>query len=270
MRNFRTIFGAAVAAAVILFALLAPLISPCDPHEQDICSGLSSPGPGHWLGQDKLGRDQLSRLVYGARVSVIVGLSTVFISAAFGIFIGALAGFFRGATDQIIMRIVDILMAFPGILLAIALTAVLGPSLRNIILALSVLGWTGYARLVRGQVLIEREKEYVQAAVALGAKSSRIIVRHLLVNTSGPVIVQATFGIALAILAEASLSFLGLGAPGVPSWGAMLNEGTSFLFTAPFLSIFPGIAIMITVLGFNFLGDGLRRMLSPTEDVSRI
>ncbi len=270
MRNFRIIFGATVAVLVIAVAVFAPYIAPHDPDEQNLCEGLSLPRSGHLLGQDKLGRDQLSRLVYGARVSVIVGLSTVFISATIGIFVGALAGFFRGVMDQVLMRIVDILMAFPGILLAIALTAVLGPSLRNIILALSILGWIGYSRLVRGQVLVEREKEYVQAAMALGAKSGRIIWRHLLINTSGPVIVQATFGIALAILAEASLSFLGLGAPGIPSWGAMLNEGTSFLFTAPFLSIFPGLAIMVTVLGFNFLGDGLRRLLSPKEDVSRI
>jgi peptide/nickel transport system permease protein len=270
VKDFRIIFGAAVAIAVIMVAMLAPYIAPCDPAEQSLCAGLSKPCAGHWLGQDKLGRDQLSRLIYGARVSVIVGLSTVLISASVGIFIGAIAGFFRGIVDQVLMRVVDILLAFPGILLAIALTAVLGPSLRNIILALSILGWVGYARLVRGQVLVEREKDYVQAAVALGAGSSRIILRHLLINTSGPVIVQATFGIALAILAEASLSFLGLGAPGMPSWGAMLNDGTSFLLTAPFLSIFPGLAIMITVLGFNFLGDGLRKALSPREDISRI
>jgi peptide/nickel transport system permease protein len=270
VKNFRILFGAGVAILVILVAVFAPYIAPHDPAEQNLCQGLSLPRSGHWFGQDKLGRDQLSRLVYGARVSVIVGLSTVFISALVGIFVGALAGFFRGVVDQALMRSVDILMAFPGILLAIALTAVLGPSLRNIILALSILGWVGYARLVRGQVIVEREKEYVHAAMALGAKSSRIIWRHLLINTSGPVIVQATFGIALAILAEASLSFLGLGAPGRPSWGAMLNEGTSFLFTAPFLSIFPGVAIMVTVLGFNFLGDGLRRLLSPKEDISRI
>ena len=264
MRRAGVILGALVALLLVATALLAPALAPYSPKQQALCDGLHGPSAQHWLGQDKHGRDVLSRLIYGARVSAIVGLATVIISALIGILVGSLSGYFGGALDQFFMRVVDVLQAFPGILLAIALAAVLGPSLENVILALSLLGWVGYARLVRGQVLVEREKDYVQAARALGASPGRIVLRHLLVNVSAPVIVQATFGMAAAILAEASLSFLGLGAQNLPSWGAMLNEGQSFLRTAPYLSIFPGLAVLVTVLGFNFLGDGLRDLyLAP-------
>jgi len=258
MRRAGVVVGAAVALLLVLGAIFAPVLAPYSPREQRLCDGLKGPSASHWLGQDKHGRDVLSRLIYGARVSAVVGVATVLVSALLGFMVGSAAGYFGGAVDQLFMRIVDVLQAFPGILLAIALAAVLGPSLMNVILALSVLGWVGYARLVRGQVLVEREKEYVQAARALGAGPGRIVFRHLLVNVSAPVIVQATFGMAAAILAEASLSFLGLGAQNLPSWGGMLNEGQSFLLTAPHLSIFPGLAVLVTVLGFNFLGDGLR------------
>jgi len=263
MRRPLMLVGVALVVGLLVLALFAPLIAPYDYEKQDLCRGLEGPGAEHWLGMDKHGRDILSRLVYGARVSVLVGVFTVLISSAGGMLVGSVAGFRGGVTDQVIMRVIDILMAFPGILLAIALTAVLGPSLRNVIIALSVLGWVAYARLVRGQILVEREKDYVAAAKALGASETRIIVRHLIVNVSTPVIIQATFGMAGAILAEASLSFLGLGAQDMPSWGAMLNEGASFLRTAPHIALFPGLAIMLTVLGFNFLGDGFRDALSP-------
>jgi len=258
MRRSGVVIGAGVALLLVLAALFAPALAPYSPKEQRLCDGLKGPAAAHWLGQDKHGRDVLSRLIYGARVSAMVGIAVVLVSALFGFLVGAAAGYFGGAVDQVIMRIVDVLQAFPGILLAIALAAVLGPSLMNVIVALSALGWVGYARLVRGQVLVEREKDYVQAARALGAGPGRIVLRHLLVNVSAPVLVQATFGMAAAILAEASLSFLGLGAQDVPSWGGMLNEGQSFLLTAPHLAIFPGLAVLVTVLGFNFLGDGLR------------
>jgi len=204
----------------------------------------------------------LSRLIYGSRVSVLVGAGTVILSAVIGFLAGAVAGIRGGFWDQVIMRIVDILLAFPGILLAIALTAVTGPGITNVIIALSARGWVSYARIVRGQVLVEREKGYVEAAKAMGAGTSRIILSHLLPNTMTPVIIQATFGMAGAILAEASLSFLGLGPQNLPTWGAMLNDGTSFLRTAPHIAVFPGLAIMATVLAFNFLGDALRDRLA--------
>ncbi len=195
----------------------------------------------------------------------MVGLITVGVSSIVGILLGALAGYFGGWTDEVIMRLTDILLAFPGLLLAIALMAVRGPGIPNVIIALSILGWVGYARLVRGQILALKQVEFVTAARALGAPSRRIIGRHLLPNILSPLLVEATFGMAAAILAEAGLSFLGLGTqPPNPSWGAMLNEGRRFLLEAPHLSLFPGLAIMVVVLAFNFLGDGLRDALDPT------
>ncbi|UCC66580.1 MAG: ABC transporter permease [Deltaproteobacteria bacterium] len=239
-------------------ALLAPFLAPYDPLAIDLPGELEGPRAGHPLGQDKLGRDILSQIIYGSRVSLLVGLVVVGISLAIGVSLGALAGYFGGVLDTILMRLVDILLAFPGILLAIALAGILGPSLNNIILALCVLGWVGYARLVRGQVLAEKNREYVLAAKALGGSHPRIIVRHILPNVFAPVIVEATFGLAGVILAESSLSFLGLGPQDVPTWGKLLNEGAQYLLFAPHVATFPGMAIMLTVLGFNLLGDGLR------------
>jgi peptide/nickel transport system permease protein len=257
--------GKAALFAGIIFSLFlvfcafgAPYIAPHSPSEMSLCAGLESPSYSHPFGLDKHGRDILSRMIYGARVSVIVGFGTVFISAFIGFVVGAFSGLKGGIWDQIIMRFVDVLLAFPGILLAIALTAVTGPSILNVIIALSVRGWVSYARIVRGQVLVEREKGYVEAARAMGGSTYRIIFRHLLPNTVTPVIIQATFGMAGAILAESSLSFLGLGPQNMPTWGAMLNDGTSFLRTAPHIAVFPGIAIMAAVLAFNFMGDALR------------
>jgi peptide/nickel transport system permease protein len=254
----------AITGLIIIFlmlsvAALAPFIAPHDPFKLNLAGNLGGPSLVHPMGQDKLGRDILSRIVYGSRVSVKVGVTVVGISLLVGLFIGSLSGYAGGWTDEIIMRIIDILMAFPGILLAIAMIAVLGPSLNHVILALCLTGWVGYARLIRGQILTVREREYVQAAQAMGASPARIILRHILPNTLAPIIVEATFGMAGAILAEAGLSFLGLGTqPPIPSWGAMLSEGSHFMLIAPHLTIFPGLAIMLVVLGFNFLGDGLR------------
>jgi peptide/nickel transport system permease protein len=255
--------GLVIVGAIFLIALFAPIISPADPDHQTLSEKLNGPSAEHPFGQDPAGRDILSRIIYGTRVSMLVGFATVAVSVLVGLLMGSLAGYFGKTLDEIIMRAIDVLQAFPGILLAIALIAVLGPSLRNVVLALSALGWVGYARIVRGQFLALREMEFVTAARALGAGDARIILRHILPNIWAPIIVQATFGVAAAILGEATLSFLGLGAQGIPSWGAMLNEGVDFLMVAPHISIFPGMALMMTILGLNFLGDGLRDKLDP-------
>jgi len=255
--------GALIVIAFTLIAIFAPLLAPYDPNEISLSGELEGPSSAHILGQDKLGRDILSRVIYGSRVSLIVGFTVVGISVIIGTLIGSFSGYKGGVYDMIIMRIIDILLSFPGILLAIAITGVMGPSLKNVIFALCILGWVGYARLVRGQVLSIREREYVLSAKALGAKDMYIVFRHILPNTLSPIIVTATFGIAGTILAESSLSFLGLGPQNVPTWGAMLNEGAKFLLFAPHVSIFPGIAIMLTILGFNFIGDGIRDYFDP-------
>lgn len=261
-KNKLALLGAGILITLIFTAIFAGYIAPYDPLEQDITQGLSPPSKTHWCGQDKLGRDMLSRIIYGSRISLKVGLSTVSISLLVGLVIGSISGYYGGIVDEVFMRIVDILMAFPGILLSIAMVAVLGPSLNHVILALCLIGWVGYARLVRGQVLYLRELEYVAAAHAIGASPARVIALHILPNLIAPVIVEATFGMAGAILAESSLSFLGLGAqPPTPSWGSMLNEGRHFLLLASHTTTFPGLAIMLVVLGLNFLGDGLRDYL---------
>jgi peptide/nickel transport system permease protein len=263
-RNFAFTAGALLTIALIFVALAAPLLAPFNPNEQNTIRRLEPPSHEHPLGLDELGRDVLSRILFGARVSLRVGFSVVLIAAAIGIALGSISGYFGGAIDVTIMRVCDILLAFPGILLAIALVAVLGPSLNNVILALATIGWVGYARLVRGQVLKVREMEFVIAAKALGARSPRVIVLHVLPNVINPVIVMATLGLAGAILAEAALSFLGLGVqPPTPSWGAMLTSGRQYLGLANHLAIYPGIAIMLAVMGLNFLGDGLIDALDP-------
>jgi len=263
-KNFAFSAGLILTVSLVLIAVLAPLIAPFDPDVQDTSRRLEEPSKQHPLGLDDLGRDVFSRIVFGARVSLRVGFSVVIIASFIGITLGAIAGYFGGAIDTAVMRLSDILLAFPGILLAIALVAVLGPSLNNVILALSTIGWVGYARLVRGQVLKVREMEYVTAAKALGAKSPRVIVLHVLPNVINPVIVMATLGLAGAILSEAALSFLGLGVqPPTPSWGAMLTSGRRYLGLANHLAIFPGAAIMLAVMGLNFLGDGLIDALDP-------
>jgi peptide/nickel transport system permease protein len=264
LRNFAFTAGLLLTVVLVLAALAAPLLAPHDPTVQDTSRRLEAPTRAHPLGLDDLGRDVLSRIVWGARVSLRVGFSVVILASLVGITLGAIAGYFGGIADVLVMRLCDILLAFPGILLAIALVAVLGPSLNNVILALAIIGWVGYARLVRGQVLKVREMEFVTAAKALGANSPRVILLHVLPNVINPVIVMATLGLAGAILAEASLSFLGLGVqPPTPSWGEMLSAGRRYLGLANHLAIFPGAAIMLAVMGLNFLGDGLIDALDP-------
>lgn len=258
--------GPLIVSLTILGAALGPFVVPYDPAAQDLSLRLTGPSWSHPLGMDELGRDLLSRLIAGARISLLVGLAVVGISSVVGTLIGALAGYLGGWVDTLTGRVMDVLLAFPGILLAIALVAVMGPSLRNVVLALVVIGWVGYARLVRGQVLKVRELEYVQAARALGAPLSRVLLRHVVPATFSAVSVQATLGMAGAIIGEASLSFLGLGVqPPTASWGTMLDAGRSHLFDAPHLTIVPGLAIALLVLGFNFAGDMLRDRLDPRQ-----
>ncbi|NIO16717.1 MAG: ABC transporter permease subunit [Deltaproteobacteria bacterium] len=254
--------GGIICLLFVLLALLAPAIAPYDPFDQDLAGSLSSPSKNHLLGQDKLGRDILSRIIYGARVSLTAGILAVAFSLMSGIFLGAISAYFGGVVDTVIMRIADIFLAFPGILLAIGMTAALGPGLRNVIIALSIIGWVGYARIVRGQILKLRDAEFAVAAKASGLPSLKILIRHLLPNSLSPIIIEATFGVARVIVAEASLSFLGLGVqPPFPSWGAMINEGRFYLFVAPHLTTIPGLAIMLLVISINFIGDGLRDTL---------
>ncbi len=256
--------GILIVMGTILAAVVGPWLSPYDPVSQNLPLRLAAPSWAHPLGLDELGRDLLARLLVGARVSLFVGCAVVGISSLVGVTIGSLAGYLGGKTDAAIGRVMDVLLAFPGILLAIALVAVLGPSLRNVVLALVTIGWVGYARLVRGQVLKVRELEFIHAARALGAPLSRVLVRHVIPSTFSAVSVQATLGMAGAIIAEASLSFLGLGVqPPTPSWGTMLDAGRAHLFDAPHLTIVPGAAIALLVLGFNFVGDALRDRLDP-------
>ncbi len=255
--------SAGVLALLVVGALLAPALSPVPPDVLNLQGGLDGPSLAHPLGQDRLGRDVLAGILHGGRVSLAVGLVVVGVSLVFGTLVGFTSGYAGGWFDEVVMRVVDVLLAFPGILLAIALTGVLGPSLRNVVLALSVLGWVGFARLVRGEVQSLKHRDFVIAARALGARVPRIAAVHILPNLAGPLAVQATFQVAATILAESSLSFLGLGPQDVPTWGAMLSQGVDYLLFAPHLALFPGIAIMGTVLGINVAGDALRDRLDP-------
>jgi peptide/nickel transport system permease protein len=260
--------GLVIVAIAALAAIAGPSIAPFDPSAQDLPLRLAGPSVAHPFGLDEFGRDILARVLAGARISFFVGLTVVTISAAVGTLFGAMAGYFGGALDDVISRVIDTLLAFPGLLLAIALVAVLGPSLTNVLFALTIIGWVGYARLVRGQVLKAREFEYVQAARALGARTPRILWRHVIPSAIPAVVVQATLGMAAAIIGEAALSFLGLGVqPPTPSWGTMLNGGRAHILDAPHLTLFPGLAIALLVLGFNFVGDGLRDRLDPRREV---
>ncbi|MCL0073508.1 nickel ABC transporter permease subunit NikC [Dehalococcoidia bacterium] len=258
------LIGAAIILVLVFVALLAPFIAPHDPVEQNLGNRLLPPSIEHPSGTDNLGRCILSRLIHGSRVSLQIGIMVVGIASITGVTLGLIAGYRGGLIDELIMRIVDLLLAFPGIILALAIAGILGPSLYNVMLALAVVGWTSYARVVRGSVLSVKEKGFVEAVRVLGASDARIMFRHVLPNVMAPVIVMATLGMAHVILAAAALSFLGLGAqPPTPEWGSMLNDGRAFMRTAPHLTIFPGLAIMVTVLAFNFLGDGLRDILDP-------
>jgi peptide/nickel transport system permease protein len=265
--------GALVIALVIISALFAPLIAPFDPRSAtsvDLSLQLAPPSAQHLFGNDENGNDLLSQIVFGARVALLVGLATVLLSMLLGVTLGALAGYYGGWVDEVIMRLVDVVMAFPGLLLAIAIIAVTQrPSELSVIGALAATGWAGYARLVRAEFLALREREFVQAAKAMGASAPRIIFRHILPNALAAVTVQATFGLAASILAEAGLSFLGLGPQGTQSWGALLDQGTQWFAIAPHLAIFPGLALMTLVLAFNFLGDALRDVMDPRHRARR-
>src|SRR5215472_1594442 len=263
--NLLATSGAVMITVFVICALFAPWLAPQDPARIDLPARLLSPSAAHWFGTDELGRDILSRVIYGARISMLVGTCVVATSLTLGLTFGSIAGYYGGFLDRFLNVVVmNAFMSFPGILLAIAFVAFLGPGLFNLVLALSIGGWVGYARLVRAQVLAVREREFVEAARALGASDMRIIVRHILPNIIQPVIVQAAIGMAGAILAEATMSFLGLGVPPpTASWGSMLNDGRGHLFDAPHLVIFPALAVMLAVLSFNFIGDALRDLLDP-------
>jgi len=270
VRRRTALFGMLVVLGVLLAAAFAPLVAPFDPLEQDIGQRLREPGwqdaqgRVHPLGTDHLGRDILSRIVFGCRIALVVGLAAVVISGLLGMLIGLLAGYFGGRVDDFLMRLADIQLAFPFILLAIAVIGVLGPSLRNIIIVIGVSSWVVYARVVRGEVLSIREREYVQAAIALGSQHWRVLRHHVLPNTLTPWLVVATLDMARVIVIESALSFLGLGVqPPTPTWGGMLADGRVYLSTAWWLATFPGLAILITVLGINLFGDGLRDTLDP-------
>jgi peptide/nickel transport system permease protein len=261
--------GVVLILIFLIFALFAPWITPQDPAAIDLPGRLNLPSRSHWFGTDELGRDILSRIIYGARISLLVGASVVATSLILGLIIGSIAGYYGGAIDRFFNVVVmNAFLSFPGILLAIAFVAFRGPGIFNLVLALSLGGWVGYARLVRGQVLAAREREFVEAARALGASDLRIIVRHILPNIIQPVVVQSAIGMAGAILAEATMSFLGLGVPPpTASWGTMLNDGRAHLFDAPHLVLFPALAVMLAVLSFNFIGDALRDYLDPRSRI---
>jgi len=263
--NRMTWAGLLGVLVLLVAAVFAPQLARRDPQDCRLAAELAAMSRDYWLGADADGCDIYSRILYGARISLKVGVIVVGVSASLGTLVGLLAGYFGGALDRALMFVLECFQAFPGILLAITITAIVPTrSVDVVIFALCVSGWVSYARLVRGQALEIRETEYITAARALGMGPARIMRREILPNLLSPVVVQATFGLASAILAEAGLSFLGLGAaPGTPSWGAMLNEGRQYMLVAPHLSVFPGVAIMLVVLSFNFLGDGLRDALDP-------
>ncbi|MBI4455389.1 MAG: ABC transporter permease [Acidobacteria bacterium] len=243
-----------------LAALFAPWLAPYPYESQDLPHRLAGFSRDHWMGYDELGRDILSRLLYGARISLLVSVTVVTGSALVGTFLGAISGYYRGWIDELLMRLVDVLMSVPGILLAISFVAFRGPGLGNLIVALLLIGWVSYARLVRGELLRVREFDFVHAVRAAGARDGRVLWRHILPNILDPLVVQTSLGMAGAVMAEASLSFLGLGImPPMPSWGSMLNAARSHIFEAPHLIIFPGLAIMSLVMAFNFVGDALRQ-----------
>jgi peptide/nickel transport system permease protein len=264
LKNRLALVGIIIVISVVGVALVAPLIQIHDPLQQNISYRLQTPSFGHFFGTDHLGRDVWSRIVHGARVALMVGIIAVGIGVIFGTPIGAISGFYRGKVDEVIMRIMDSLLAFPPILMALVVVTILGSSLFNTMLAIGVVYIPRFARITRGSVLSEREKEYVEAGRMVGESNLSILFRQILPNTLSPLIVQATVFIAYAILTEAALSFLGLGIqPPNPSWGSMLNEAKLFIESDPYLAIIPGLAISITVLGFNLFGDGLRDILDP-------
>lgn len=263
------LFAVGVTLLFILAAAFADVVSPHPPHQQNYRAILKGPSEANWMGTDNFGRDVLSRVIHGSRVSLTVGLVSVGLAAGVGTLLGLISGYWSGWIDDLLMRIMDALYSFPAILLALAITAVLGPGLSNVIVAIAVVYTPIFARLVRGQVLTVRELDYVTAAHALGAPASAIIRRHILPNVTAPIIVQASLSVSFAIITEASLSFLGIGVqPPTASWGAMLRTGYSYMELAPWLALFPGAAIFLTVLALNILGDALRDLLDPKLTVT--
>jgi peptide/nickel transport system permease protein len=269
-RRFRkapgALAGAAVVTLIVLAALLAPAIAPSDPLAQNVAQGAHAPSPAHWFGTDKLGRDLFARIVFGARISIRIGFVAVGLAISVGTLIGLIAGYAGKRTEAVLMGVMDIMLAFPSIILAIAITTILGPSITNLMLAVGIVYVPQYARLARSSVLAVKEHEYVEAARAIGARTPAILARHVLPNILAPLLVQATLGVATAELEAAGLSYLGLGArPPAPEWGAMLNDARDYWLAAPWALIFPGVSITLLVLGFNLLGDGLRDALDPKQ-----
>jgi len=268
-RNPLAAIGVVLVSLFVLGAIFAPWLAPDDPAQIVLPARLNPPSSAHWCGTDELGRDICSRLIFGARISMIVGSSVVVASLVTGLIIGSIAGYYGGRIDRFVnVVLMNAFLSFPGILLAIAFVAFRGPGIFNLVLALALGGWVGYARLVRAQVLATREKEFVEAARALGASDLRVIARHILPNIIQPVIVQAAIGMAGAVLAEATMSFLGLGVPPpTASWGTMLNDARAHLFDAPHLLLFPAVTVMLAVFSFNFVGDALRDLLDPRSRI---
>ncbi|WP_322631443.1 nickel transporter permease [Aedoeadaptatus coxii] len=265
-KNKMAVAGFIIILAMVIIAVFAPLIATQAPEAQDLAARFQSPSAAHFFGTDNFGRDIFSNVVYGARISLFIGLVATIISVIIGTIIGAVAGFFGGAVDNLMMRLVDIILSIPSLILAIAISAVLGTGLRNLILAVSLSSITNYARIVRASVLSVKEQEYVEAAKIGGASNFRLIFRHILPNCTGPIIVQATLGVGTAILQAASLSFIGLGVqPPTPEWGGMLSQGRSYIRDYPHMTIFPGLAIALTIFSLNLFGDGL----SDTLDVKQ-
>jgi peptide/nickel transport system permease protein len=264
LSNPLNLVALALIAILAACALLAPLLAPYDPLAQDLAVRLKPPSPEHWLGTDSLGRDIASRILYGARISLIIGVVVVASAGVFGTFVGLIAGYAGGLVDEALMRLTEVFLAFPALILAMAIAGALGPSLTNAIIAIAAVTWAVYARLTRGQILSLRRREFVEAARAMGASRRRIILRHLLPNALAPLMVQASFDMGSSIIAAAGLSFIGFGAqPPTPEWGVMISEGRNFINTQPWLSLFPGLAILFAVGSFNLLGDGLRDAFDP-------
>jgi peptide/nickel transport system permease protein len=264
LRSPLTVGGLVLITLFALAAVSAPLLAPANPLKQVLATRLKPPSAEHWLGTDQLGRDVLSRIIFGARISLLVGVVVVVGAGSVGTFTGLVAGYGGGWLDEILMRLTDIFFAFPALILAMAISGALGPSLTNAMIAIAAVSWPVYARLVRSQVLSLREREYVEAARSLGASTPRIIWQHILPNTLAPLLVQASFDLGGAILAAAGLSFIGFGTqPPTPEWGVMISEGRNYIATQPWLSLFPGLAILFTVAAFNLIGDGLRDAFDP-------
>lgn len=263
-RSKLAIFGAMVVTALVIVAIFAPFIAPYSPYEVDISHKMEGPSRAHPLGTDNLGRDILSRLVFGSRIALKIGLLIVAVSGGIGITLGLLAGTVGGWVDELIMRLVDTFLAFPTIVLALAIAGALGPGLYSVIIAVGVVVWTRFARVTRGEILSIKEEQYIEAARAIGESRMSIMLRYLLPNVLPSIVIVATLQLPMALLASAALSFLGVGAqPPEPSWGYMVSTGRRYILQAPWISTFPGLAIMLTVLGFNFVGDGLRDALDP-------